>query len=299
MIKKVVFPVGGLGTRFLPATKSMPKEMLPVNAKPLIQYAFEEAVNAGIEEFIFITGRNKNTISNHFDHAYELQTVLDEQDKDDLLAQAKDWLPEAGSIAFVRQQEPLGLGHAIWCARKFIGQDENFAVILADELILSEEPMLKTMIDLHNEVGGNIIGLSQVNHHDVNRYGIVELNRNTAGSNNINEEQGYYNITKMVEKPAIADAPSDIAMIGRYIINSDIFKYLKNSSATIAGEVQLTDNMQKMLSDGYQFNGLMMQGKRYDCGNRIGFLEANIAYSLADKNQRNEVMTLLNKLITQ
>ncbi|MCH2038810.1 MAG: UTP--glucose-1-phosphate uridylyltransferase GalU, partial [Rickettsiales bacterium] len=269
-IRKVVFPVGGLGTRFLPATKSMPKEMLPVNTKPLIQYAFEEAQKAGIEEFIFITGRNKNAISNHFDHAYELQSVLTEKEKQELLVQTKDWLPTAGNIAFVRQQAPLGLGHAVWCARNFIG-DEPFAVMLADELILSQKGMLAEMVEAYEKVGGNIIGLHEVPNEHTDRYGIAKVDT---------YDESMCRIDKMVEKPKIQDAPSNLALIGRYILQPEIFTFLENQKRGSGGEIQLTDSMQSMLDDDGRFYGVVSSGNRYDCGNRIGFLEANIAFSL-------------------
>lgn len=286
-IRKVVFPVGGLGTRFLPATKSMPKEMLPVNTKPLIQYAFEEAQKAGIEEFIFITGRNKNAISNHFDHAYELQSVLTEKEKKELLGQTKDWLPSAGNIAFVRQQAPLGLGHAVWCARNFIG-NEPFAIMLADELILSQKGMLAQMVEAYEKVGGNIIGLYEVPREHTDRYGIAEIEQ---------YDRSMCCIRKMVEKPKIKDAPSNLALIGRYILQPEIFNYLENQQKGSGGEIQLTDSMQSMLNEDGRFYGVLSDGHRYDCGNRIGFLEANIAFSLANASQRERVLDLLTNFI--
>lgn len=269
-VKKVVFPVGGLGTRFLPATKSLPKEMLPVYNKPIIQYAFEEAVDAGIEEFIFITGRNKNAINNHFDHAYELQHVLDNKNKQTELELTKGWIPKAGQIAFVRQQQPLGLGHAVWCARNFIG-NEPFAVILADELLKKQQKgFLAEMIDSYNKLAenANILGLYEVDKKDTDKYGIVDM-----------QEQGeYLSINSMVEKPKIADAPSNAAIIGRYILQPEIFDILSNQAAGAGNEIQLTDAMQNLLNK-QKFYGKKFTGQRFDCGNPLGLLEANIAYA--------------------
>lgn len=281
-IKKAVFPVGGLGTRFLPVTKSMPKEMLPVSNKPIIQYAFEEALKAGIEEFIFITGRNKNAINNHFDHAYELESALDQKQKSEELKTVTGWLPKAGQIAFVRQQKPLGLGHAIWCARNFIG-DEPFVVILADEMILDRGNFLGSMIDLYqqNEAKSSIVAVTEVLREEVSRYGIVDI-----GSKN--------KIKNMVEKPGIQDAPSNLAINGRYILQPEIFNYLANCEAGSGGEIQLTDAMKKMALD-FPFYAKKYEGIRFDCGNVLGYLEANIAFALEDKNLKEKLIPLLKK----
>jgi UTP--glucose-1-phosphate uridylyltransferase len=269
-VKKVVFPVGGLGTRFLPATKSLPKEMLPVYNKPIIQYAFEEAVDAGIEEFIFVTGRNKNAINNHFDHAYELQHVLDNKNKKIELELTKGWIPEAGQMAFIRQQKPLGLGHAVWCARNFIG-NEPFAVILADELLKKQQKgFLSEMIQLYNQLGenSNILGLYEVAKKDTNKYGIVDM-----------VEQGQnISIKSMVEKPKTEDAPSNSAIIGRYILQPEIFDILNHQESGAGNEIQLTDAMQNLLNK-QKFYGKKFTGQRFDCGNPLGLLEANISYA--------------------
>jgi len=287
-VKTAVFPVGGLGTRFLPATKSMPKEMLTVVDKPLIQYAFEEAKNAGIEHFIFITGRNKNIISNHFDHAYELQKVLDEKEKKHLLSLAKDWLPEAGNIAFVRQQEPLGLGHAIYCARNFI-KDEPFAVLLADEMLLSEgKPLLNEMVDLYDKVGGNILGLAEVEKEDTKKYGIVKAEEESGNT---------VKISDMVEKPAPSKAPSNLSIVGRYILEPEIFNYLGKSKSGKGGEIQLTDSMKDMLKTT-SAHGIKFKGGRFDCGGRRGFLEANIAFALNRKDMHDDVMSILKGFVS-
>lgn len=286
-IKKAIFPVGGLGTRFLPATKAMPKEMLPVASKPLIQHAFEEAVEAGIEQFIFITGRNKNAISNHFDHSYELQKVLSEKEKEDALAQTKDWLPSAGSIAFIRQQEPLGLGHAVWCARHFIADDEPFAVLLADDLFFNPHGagVLKQMVDCYQQVGDNVVAAVEVPREHTSRYGIIAPQEDNGTT---------IRIRTMVEKPKPADAPSTISITGRYILQPGIFDYLAKQAKGSGGEVQLTDAMAEMVKS-HPFYGVRFQGERFDCGSRIGFLEANIAFSLFHPETKDGVKDLIRK----
>jgi UTP--glucose-1-phosphate uridylyltransferase len=286
-IKKAIFPVGGLGTRFLPATKSIPKEMLPVATKPLIQYAFEEAVEAGVEEFIFITGRNKSAINNHFDHAFELQTVLSNDEKADILAEVRDWIPKSGQIVFVPQREPKGLGHAVWCARNLIEKDEDFAVLLADEMVLNPgNGLLKQMVAAYNQVGGNIIAAGEVPNSQVSKYGIVDP---AGGDGNLLKLKG------MVEKPKPEDAPSNLSITGRYILNAKIFEYLDKGKESVGGEIQLTDSMLAMLAGGAPFYGLIFEGRRFDCGNRLGFLEANIAYALERDDMRDRVKVMLEK----
>jgi UTP--glucose-1-phosphate uridylyltransferase len=284
-VKKAVFPVGGLGTRFLPATKAIPKEMLPVAAKPLIQYAFEEAVEAGIEEFIFVTGRNKSAINNHFDHAFELQSVLSNKEKSETLSQVKDWIPKSGQIAFIPQKEPKGLGHAVWCARNFIG-NEPFAVLLADEMVLNgKRGLLAQMHDAYKEVGGNIIAVAEVPKEDTKKYGILDPQ---------SENGRLIKAKGMVEKPDPKDAPSNLSLTGRYILQPEIFEYLENGQMAKDGEIQLTDAMAKML-DSSPFYGFKFEGRRFDCGNRVGFLEANIAYALEDDQMRERVQAMLGK----
>jgi UTP--glucose-1-phosphate uridylyltransferase len=283
-IKKVVLPVGGLGTRFLPATKSLPKEMLPVFNKPLIQYAFEEAANAGIEEFIFITGRNKNAINNHFDHAYELQEVLSQKSKNQELEITKGWIPKAGQIAFIRQQQPLGLGHAVWCARNFIG-DEPFAVILADELLkFTDKSFLAMMVEeyySHNKKI-NLTAVTEIAREETNRYGIIDYQ----------DENNRFKINKMIEKPKPDKAPSNYAMIGRYILQPEIFHFLEQQKKGAGDEIQLTDAMQSLIHD-QDFYAVNFTGERFDCGNPIGFLEANLSYGM-DKYP-NEVKEIIKK----
>lgn len=287
-IKKAIFPVGGLGTRFLPATKSIPKEMLPVATKPLIQYAFEEAVEAGVEEFIFITGRNKSAINNHFDHAFELQSVLLEDEKTDILSEVRDWIPKSGQIVFLPQREPKGLGHAVWCARNLIEKGESFAVLLADEMVLNPgNGLLKQMVKAQQKVGGNIIAAGPVPMSEVSKYGI--LDPIAESSDNIIKLKG------MVEKPKPENAPSNLSITGRYILDSTIFDYLEKAEASVGGEIQLTDSMLAMMNGGADFYGLKFEGRRFDCGNRLGFLEANIAYALERDDMRDRVKVMLEK----
>jgi len=285
-VRKAIFPVGGLGTRFLPATKAMPKEMLPVVDKPLIQYAFEEARAAGIEQFIFITGRNKNVLNNHFDHSYELQKLLSDKEKKDLLGLTRDWLPQAGQIAFIRQQEALGLGHAVWCARNFIG-NEPFAVLLADEMILSPKPFLKEMVEAYGKKKASIVGVAEVAKEKVNQYGIIDAEKG---------RDGLLKINGMVEKPEPAKAPSNLSIIGRYILQPEIIFYLDKMlyKKGIGGEVQLTDAMAAMLKEK-PFYAMKLKGKRYDCGSRKGWLEANIAFALDRPDMRKDVEEIIKK----
>ena len=288
-IRKAVFPVGGLGTRFLPVTKSLPKEMLPVANMPIIQHVFQEAVSAGIEEFIFITGRNKNIISDHFDHAYELEKNLSEKEKFHVLGLTKQWLPDAGKIAFIRQQHPNGLGHAIWCARHFIN-DEAFAVLLPDELILTDNDntVLKNMVELYNGKGGNIVALAEVEKSQTFNYGIIKHDQNPDSPN-------VFNITDMIEKPSIDKAPSNLSIAGRYILQSSIFDVLSQTAKDANGEIQLTDALQQMIKTtktwGYKFDA-----QRFDCGSQLGFLKANIEYSLTDKNIGNDLKDFIKNL---
>jgi len=266
-IKKAIFPVGGLGTRFLPATKAMPKEMLPVVDKPLIQYAVEEAAAAGIEQFIFVTGRNKTAIEDHFDHSTELEAVLIEKDKADALEVVRRMLREPGSVSYVRQQEPAGLGHAVWCARHLVGA-EPVAVLLADDLILGA-PAMAEMTSAYT--GGNMVALMDVPASDTGAYGII-----TPGSNQGNLTE----ITGIVEKPSPDKAPSSKAVVGRYILEPKIFDELGKGQRGAGGEIQLTDALAARIGHA-PFHGLNFSGERFDCGSKIGFLKANIAFGLA------------------
>jgi len=286
-IKKAVFPVGGMGTRLLPATKAIPKEMITVGDKPLIQYAYDEAREAGIEQFIFVTGRNKEAITNHFDRAYELEAILSAKEKKKVLAELDAWQPQPGEVAYVRQQEPLGLGHAVWCARHLIG-DEPFAVLLPDELFLDgskSKGLLGQMVDEYSKVGGNLIAVAEVEKEKTDKYGIISPGKH---------EKNLIEVKGLVEKPKPKDAPSNWSITGRYILQPEVFDSLSKMKRGSGNEIQLTDAMEELV--GHQkFNGFCYRGGRYDCGNQLGFLEANIAYSLFDEKVKKEAKALLKK----
>jgi UTP--glucose-1-phosphate uridylyltransferase len=284
-IRKAVFPVGGLGTRFLPATKAMPKEMLPVVDKPLIQYAVEEAQAAGIEEFIFVTGRSKTAIEDHFDHSYELETTLKERGKNAQVIAVNSWMPRPGQIAYTRQQVPLGLGHAVWCARNLVG-DEPFAVLLADDLILADKPCLSQMVDVHNETDGNVVAVMEVPRDQTNRYGILDV------------EQDDGRLVKMrgvVEKPEPAKAPSNLSIIGRYILQPEVFEHLARIGRGAGNEIQLTDALAELVRGNKPFHGLRFAGRRFDCGDKVGFLQANIAFALSRADMSEAVKQILSE----
>jgi len=283
-VRKAVFPVAGQGTRFLPATKAMPKEMLPVVDKPLIQYAVDEAREAGIEEFIFVTGRAKSAIEDHFDHSYELEHSLEERGKDDILATIREIIPAAGQVSYTRQQKPLGLGHAVWCARYHI-HDEPFAVLLADDLILAKPGCLKQMMETYQETGGNLVAVEDVPKEHTDRYGILDV---VEDNGKIARAQG------LVEKPNPADAPSTLSIIGRYILQPQVFEQLDRQEKGAGGEIQLTDAMARTIGD-VPFHGFRFEGNRYDCGNRLGFLEANLAFSLDRDDMHDGVVEMLKK----
>ena len=284
-LRKAIFPVGGLGTRFLPATKSMPKEMLPIVDKPLIQYAVEEAKAAGIEEFIFITGRGKGSIEDHFDHSYELQETLAERGKHEMLALTKEMLLAPGQVAYIRQQEPLGLGHAVWCARNVIG-DAPFAVLLADDLVKSDTPCLKQMVDLWAEVGGNLVAAMEVPREHTSRYGILDV---------VEDDGRLARAKGLVEKPKPADAPSTLSIIGRYILQPAVMEELGSQKAGAGGEIQLTDAMARTL-DRVAFNGYRFEGTRYDCGSKAGFVEATLAYASEHEEIRDALPGILSRV---
>jgi UTP--glucose-1-phosphate uridylyltransferase len=283
-IRKAIFPVGGLGTRFLPATKALPKEMLPVVDKPLIQYAAEEAWAAGIEELIFVTGRGKSAIEDHFDHSWELQATLAERGKNVLLEDLRSLLRRPGEIVYTRQQEPLGLGHAVWCARHLVG-DEPFAVLLADDLILAETPCLAQMVDAYQETGGNLVAVVDVPREETNRYGILDVARDDG---RLAEAKG------LVEKPDPAVAPSTLSIIGRYILQPEVFAELERHETGAGDEVQLTDAMARTIGR-VAFHGLRFEGRRFDCGNKSGFLEANVAFALARDDVADDMTAILRR----
>ena len=266
MIKKAIFPVGGLGTRFLPATKAMPKEMLPIVDKPLIQYAVEEAAAAGIEQFIFVTGRNKSAIEDHFDHSFELEHSLAVRGKDAAMDVVGGMMKVPGSVIYVRQQQPAGLGHAVWCARHLVG-DEPVAILLADDLIKGRSCM-KEMVDAYD--GGNMVAVMDVPRDQTGAYGIVTPGK-THGQK--------VDIAGLVEKPMPADAPSTTAVVGRYIISPTVFDTLGLQEQGAGGEIQLTDALAKQIGTA-PFTGLHFSGERFDCGSKVGFLQANIAFGL-------------------
>ncbi|HEY4161417.1 MAG TPA: UTP--glucose-1-phosphate uridylyltransferase GalU [Dongiaceae bacterium] len=268
-LRKAVFPVGGLGTRFLPATKSMPKEMLTVVDKPLIQYAVDEARAAGIEELIFVTGRGKAALEDHFDYAYELHDTLKSRGKTSDLKLVESLLLKPGSIAYTRQQEPRGLGHAVWCARHLI-EGEPFAVLLADDLVQSRTPCLKQMVDEYNKTGGNLVAVMDVPREHTNRYGILKTGAEKGQS---------VEVKGLVEKPKPEEAPSTLSIIGRYILQPEIMDHLAAQEVGAGGEVQLTDAMAKMIGKS-PFHGFRFEGRRFDCGDKAGFVEANIAFAL-------------------
>ena len=282
-VKKAIFPVGGLGTRFLPATKSMPKEMLPIVDKPLIQYAVEEAANAGIEQFIFVTSRGKSAIENHFDHSYELENNLLAKGKRDTLASAQEMLKIPGSYAYVRQQEPAGLGHAIWCARHLI-QNESFAVILADDLIFGQSTT-KEMIK--NYTSGNMVAIMEVDKQKVSSYGIVKVDKS---------DKDLMQINQMVEKPSVENAPSNLAIIGRYILDHNVFNVLEKQERGASQEIQLTDAISYQL-DRVPCLGYRIKNERFDCGSKLGFLQANISFALNRKDLSSDLRNWLKTII--
>lgn len=284
-VRKAIFPVGGMGTRFLPATKAMPKEMLPIIDRPLIQYAVEEAAAAGIEEFIFVTGRGKHAIEDHFDESVELNHLLSEQGKDDVLADIRGWMPKPGQVYYTRQMAPLGLGHAVWCARHLIG-DEPFAVLLADDLVMSKTPCLKQMVDVYGETGGSVVAVMDVPREHTDRYGILDVNH---------DDGRLASVKGLVEKPAPADAPSTLSIIGRYILQPNVFRWLDRQEKGEGGEIQLTDAMASTLEDG-SFHGMRFEGRRFDCGNKIGFVEATLAFALSRPEMAPAVREIIANL---
>jgi UTP--glucose-1-phosphate uridylyltransferase len=292
-VRKAVFPVGGLGTRFLPATKAMPKEMLPVVDKPLIQYAVEEARAAGIEELIFVTGRGKSAIEDHFDHSVELENLLAARGKNRELEEIIRALPLPGRVAYLRQQEPLGLGHAVWCARSLIG-DEPFAVLLADDLILAERPCIRQMIDAHSEVGGNVVAAMEVPSAQVSRYGILELARARGGKSGSSAR--VMRARGVVEKPMPEKAPSRLAVIGRYILDPRVLELLERQTAGAGGEIQLTDAIAATLGE-VPLHGFRFEGQRFDCGDKLGFFEANLAFALARPDLGPAAMAVLRSYV--
>ena len=284
-ITKAVFPVAGLGTRFLPATKASPKEMLPIVDKPIIQYAVEEALAAGVTELIFVTGRSKRAIEDHFDKAYELETELKARGKDRLLETLHNMLPSGVSCVYIRQSEALGLGHAVLCARQVVG-NEPFAVLLADDLIHANPPVLRQMVDLYNHHHNSIIAVQQVTREETRQYGIVKTRP---------WDSGLHKLDGIVEKPDPDKAPSTLAAIGRYILTPRIFKHLESVQIGSGGEIQLTDGIASLIAReqvlAYEF-----QGKRYDCGSKLGYLQATVEFALQHPDLKDSFRQYLGKL---
>lgn len=282
-IKKCVFPVAGMGTRFLPATKASPKEMLPIVDKPLIQYAVEEAVEAGCTEMVFITGRNKRSIEDHFDKAYELETELELRQKDKLLAHVRDILPPNITCMYIRQTEALGLGHAVLCAQAAVG-NEPFAVILADDLIDAPKGALKQMVDVYNQSGNSVLGVETIDPSQTGSYGIVEVEK----------LKSYQRVVNIVEKPKPEEAPSNLAVVGRYILTPRIFDLLTNLPRGAGNEIQLTDGIARLLDHEFVL-AHAFDGKRYDCGSKLGYLEATVAYGLKHPETGEQFKELLKQ----
>ncbi len=283
-IRKAVFPVAGLGTRFLPATKAIPKELLPIVDRPLIQYAVDEAREAGIEQMIFVTGRGKTAIVEHFDVAFELESTMNERGKDMSVLEATRATP--GDIITVRQQVPLGLGHAIWCARAIVG-DEPFAILLPDEMMVGKPGCMAQMVKAYNDVGGNLISVLEVPHEEVSSYGVIDPGEARGA---LTEVKG------LVEKPPVDEAPSNKIVSGRYILQPEVMRTLENQGKGAGGEIQLTDAMAKMIGT-QAFNAVTFEGRRFDCGSKLGFVEATLALALQREDMGAEVRAMAKRLL--
>ncbi len=287
-IRKAVFPVAGLGTRFLPATKAVPKEMLTIVDRPVIQLAVDEARAAGIEHFIFVTGRNKSVIEDHFDKQFELEETLRARGKMAALRKLNEDLPGAGQTSFTRQQEPLGLGHAVWCARELVG-DEPFALVLPDMLMHAKKGCLSQMMDVYDEKGGNVVAVEEVPEQDVSKYGVVGFADHVGDT---------FKITSMIEKPAVEDAPSNQIISGRYILQPEIFGKINQQNPGSGGEIQITDAMIALMEE-QPFYGYQFSGRTYDCGSKIGFLAANVAYGLESENLDGDFRALIKDILAE
>ena len=285
-IRKAVFPVAGLGTRFLPATKAMPKEMLTLVDRPLIQHAVDEARAAGIEQFIFVTSKGKNSLEDHFDNNNDLKRTLEAKNKKESLELLATTDIDSGQLLFTRQREPLGLGHAVWCARHLVG-DEPFAVLLADDVVLADKPCLKQMMDAYDTVGGNMVGVVDVPREHTNRYGILDVE---------SDDGRLAKVKGLVEKPAPENAPSTLSVIGRYILQPEIFDELEAKKIGAGGEIQLTDSMAKLIGK-QPFHGLRFKGTRFDCGDKVGFIEANVAFALAHPEMGADVRKAVQRVM--
>jgi len=286
-VTKAIFPVAGLGTRFLPATKSIPKEIMTLVDRPLIQYAIDEAREAGITDFIFVTARGKSALEDYFDSNPELEKTLFSKGKTDLLKQLRDTDMESGAIAYIRQREALGLGHAVWCARRLIPPTEPFAVLLPDDVIAGQTGCLKQMVEAYQEVGGNMVAAMEVSPEQISNYGVIDP---------IESNGRIVTAKGMVEKPSAELAPSNLAVIGRYILRPEIFDALKGQSAGAGGEVQLTDAICKQIGSGTPVTGYRFKGDRFDCGSKAGYLQATVAFGLARAELHDEFRTFLDSI---
>ena len=281
-VRKAIIPAAGLGTRFLPATKAMPKEMLPIVDKPTIQYIVEEAIASGIEDIIIVTGKGKRSIEDHFDHAYELENNLMEKGKFDLLEKVQ--APSKVDIHYIRQKEPKGLGHAIWCARNFIG-DEPFAVLLGDDIVQAETPCLRQLMDQYEQTYSSVIGVQHVPENETNRYGIVAP---------IEQNGRRYQVQDFVEKPALGMAPSNLAIMGRYVLRPEIFHFLAEQNVGAGGEIQLTDAIQK-LNEIQRVFAYDFEGERYDVGEKLGFIQTTIEFALQEPTLREDLYRFMEE----
>jgi UTP--glucose-1-phosphate uridylyltransferase len=283
-VRKAIIPAAGLGTRFLPATKAMPKEMLPIVDKPTIQYIVEEAIASGIEDIIIVTGKGKRAIEDHFDNAFELEQMLKQKGKLDLLEKVKE--PSKVDIHYIRQKEPKGLGHAVWCARNFIG-DEPFAVLLGDDIVQAETPCLKQLIDQYEQTFSSVIGVQRVPDEETHRYGIIDP---------LEQHGRRYQVRQFVEKPAPGTAPSNLAIMGRYILTPEIFLFLEKQEAGAGGEIQLTDAIQK-LNEIQRVFAYEFEGKRYDVGEKIGFIQTTIEFALQNEELREDLIQFMEQVL--
>ncbi|MGR3400613.1 MAG: UTP--glucose-1-phosphate uridylyltransferase [Paracoccus sp. (in: a-proteobacteria)] len=287
-VTKAIFPVAGLGTRFLPATKSIPKEILSLVDKPLIQYAIDEARAAGIKEFIFVTSRGKGALEDYFDHAHELESNLKKAGKDKLLGTLRQTNMDSGAIAYIRQHKALGLGHAVWCARRLLSDDEPFAVVLTDDVIQGEPPCLQQMIEAYGETGGSMVATMEVPSEKVSAYGVLD----------VAEDMGAIVRAKgMVEKPAMGTQPSNLAVIGRYILAPTVMKNLNKLKQGAGGEIQLTDAIAEEIEAGRDVFGLRFRGQRFDCGSKAGFLQATVAFGLERDELKDEFAEYLHQVM--
>jgi UTP--glucose-1-phosphate uridylyltransferase len=287
-ITKAIFPVAGMGTRFLPATKSVPKEIMSLVDRPLIQYAIDEARAAGIKEFIFVTSRGKGALEDYFDHAPQLETELKRKGKTDLLEEVKNTNMDSGAIAYIRQHKPLGLGHAVWCARRLVG-NEPFAVILPDDIIAAEKPCLQQMVEAFAENPGCMVAAMEVPKDRVSSYGVLDI-KDDHGS--------LVSVNGMVEKPAPGEEPSNLAVIGRYLLTPQVFKNLNSKKTGAGGEIQLTDAIAQEIQEDRPVYGYRFQGQRYDCGSKSGYLQATVSFALARPDLRDDLMTFLQEVIS-